>query len=200
MTQNPLRSLVSTLAIVLALGLLSVASVSAQTATPAKTSIKNFGQMDDHFYRGAQPKEEDYKDLKAIGVRTVIDLRDDPAAYEKRDVEALGMQYVNIPMSDKEYPKEEQIAAFLKLVDDPATGTFYLHCAGGRHRTGVMGAVYRFTHSHWNYDQVYKEMKDYDFYTRFGHGNMKKYVEDYWQRIQTQPTASAATTTTTPAK
>jgi protein tyrosine/serine phosphatase len=199
LARNPFRSLVSTLAIILALGLLSVASVSAQTA-PAKTNIKNFGQMDDHFYRGSQPKEEDYKDLKALGVKTVIDLRDDPVSYEKRSVEALGMQYVNIPMSDKSYPKEEQIAAFLKLVDDPTTGAFYVHCAGGRHRTGVMGAVYRFTHYHWNYDQVYKEMKDYDFYTRFGHGDMKKYVEDYWQRLQAKSIASSTAPTTTQPK
>jgi protein tyrosine/serine phosphatase len=195
LTKNRFRSLFSTLAIVLALGLLSVASVSAQTAS-AKSKIKNFGQMNDHFYRGAQPKEEDFKDLKALGVKTVIDLRDDPVSYEKRDVEALGMQYVNIPMSDKSYPKEEQITAFLKLVDDPTTGVFYIHCAGGRHRTGVMGAVYRFTHDHWSYDQVYKEMKDYDFYTRFGHGDMKKYVEDYWQRIQTKSGASTSVATT----
>ena len=197
--QNRFRSLVSTLAIVLALGLLSVASVSAQTAS-AKSNIKNFGQMDARFYRGAQPKEEDYKDLKTLGVKTVIDLRDDPVSYEKRDVEALGMRYVNIPMSDKSYPKEEQIVAFLKLANDPATGAFYVHCAGGRHRTGVMGAVYRFTHDHWNFDQVYKEMKDYDFYTRWGHGDMKKYVEDYWQRIQTKSGASTSVATTTQSK
>ena len=106
------------------------------------------------------------------------------------------MRYVNIPMSDTSYPKDEQTAAFLKLVNDPATGKFYVHCAGGRHRTGVMGAVYRYTNYHWNYDQVYAEMKQYDFYTRFGHGDLKKYVEDYWQRIQTQnatATMSAAT-------
>lgn len=29
-------------------------------------------------------------------------------------------------------------------------------------------------------------MKNYDFYTRFGHGALKKYVEDYWQRFQTK--------------
>ena len=74
----------------------------------------------------------------------------------------------------------------MKLVNDPATGKFYVHCAGGRHRTGVMGAVYRYNNYHWNYDQVYAEMKQYDFYTRFGHGDLKKYVEDYGQRIQTR--------------
>ncbi len=159
--------------------------------------IKNFGQMDDRFYRGGQPKETDYKDLASLGVKTVIDLRDDPESYEKRAVEALGMHYVNIPMSDKEYPKADQIDSFLKLTNQPETGKFFVHCAGGRHRTGVMGAVYRFTNNHWNYDQVYSEMKTYDFYTRFGHGAMKKYVEDYWQHLHTATTTTESRTTGT---
>jgi tyrosine-protein phosphatase SIW14 len=160
----------------------------------ANIKIRNFGKMDDRFYRGAQPDESDYKDLKALGVKTVIDLQDHRTSYEKRDVEALGMRYVSIPMSDSSYPKEEQIAAFLKVVNDPTTGKFFAHCAGGRHRTGVVGAVYRFNVNHWNYDQVYAEMKDYDFYTRFGHGDLKTFVEDYAKRMQTNPASSSATT------
>jgi tyrosine-protein phosphatase SIW14 len=192
---NLTRSALCSLGAAFALVCLLAIAGAAQTPTQpnSATHIKNFGQMDARFYRGSQPKEEDYKDLRTLGIKTIIDLRDDPVAYEKRTAEALGMRYVNIPMSDKEYPKEEQIATFLKLVNDPTTGAFYVHCAGGRHRTGVIGAIYRFNVDHWNYDQVYTEMKNYDFYTRFGHGAMKKYVEDYWQRIQTQPaTATAA--------
>jgi len=165
----------------------------SQTADHKRFSnvkIKNFGQMDQRFYRGAQPKVEDYKQLAALGIKTVIDLRDDSEAYEKGGVEAAGMHYVNIPMDDKSYPKAEQVENFLKLVDNPATGPFYVHCAGGRHRTGVMGAVYRFTHDHWNYDQVYAEMKQYDFYTRWGHGSMKDFVQDYWAKIQGHQTTS----------
>ncbi len=115
-----------------------------------------------------------------------------PTEYEKRNVEALGMKYVNIPMSDKDYPESAKIDQFLKLVDDPSTGKFYVHCAGGRHRTGVMGAVYRFNHYNWNYDQVYAEMKKYDFYTRWGHGDMKKFVQDYavsFQNDEPRPSA-----------
>ena len=140
--------------------------------------------MDDRFYRGAQPKQEDIKALADLGITTIIDLRDDPMSYEKREAEALGMRYINIPMSDSKYPKQEQIDEFLKIASDSSTGKFYVHCAGGRHRTGVMGAVYRYNNYGWNYDQVYKEMKDYDFYTRFGHGAMKDYVQDYWQQVQ----------------
>jgi tyrosine-protein phosphatase SIW14 len=151
--------------------------------------IKNFGRMDDRFYRGAQPKEDDYPTLAALGIKTIIDLRDEPEDYEKPAAEAAGMRYVNIPMDDKSYPKDEQIQAFLKLVDDPNTGKFFVHCAGGRHRTGVMGAVYRFTHNHWNYDQAYAEMKQYDFYSRWGHGPLKKYVQDYWTSQVNRPAA-----------
>ena len=149
------------------------------SADISAVTIKNFGQMDERFFRGGQPKENDYGQLAALGIKTVIDLQDDPTSYEKQKVEALGMKYVNIPMSDKDYPPTAKIDQFLKLVDDPTTGKFYVHCAGGRHRTGVMGAVYRFNRYNWNYDQVYAEMKKYDFYTRWGHGDMKKFVQDY---------------------
>jgi protein tyrosine/serine phosphatase len=168
-------------------------------AQQSDVKIKNFGQMDDRFYRGAQPKEQDYKQLAAIGIKTIIDLRDDPESYEKREAEAAGIRYVNIPMSDKDYPASASIDQFLKLVDDPSTGKFYVHCAGGRHRTGVIGAVYRFNHYNWNYDQVYAEMKKYDFYTRWGHGKMKDFVQDYaaHRNATAAAAAGAATVTTT---
>lgn len=190
--RNSFRHGLGALLVILAFAF-TAAAQSSQQATFSNIKIKNFGQMDERFYRGAQPKEEDYKDLAALGIKTVIDLRDNPKAYEKPAVEALGMRYVNIPMGDKEYPKEEQVEAFLKLANDPATGKFYVHCAGGRHRTGIMGAVYRFTKYHWNYERVYKEMKDFDFYSSWGHGDMKKYVQDYWQRMQAGSATSADT-------
>ena len=176
------RSYLSVLFAAVALVLASSVTAFSQDSNKAdisKVSIKNFGQMDDRFFRGGQPKQDEYPELAALGIRTVIDLQDKPTSYEKQNVEALGMKYINIPMSDSSYPQSAKIEQFLKLVNDPSTGKFYVHCAGGRHRTGVMGAVYRFNHYNWNYDQVYAEMKKYDFYTRWGHGDMKKFVQDY---------------------
>jgi protein tyrosine/serine phosphatase len=165
---------------------------SASKAQPSVT-IKNFGQIDDRFFRGGQPKEDEYRELAALGVKTVIDLRNDPKDYAKTTAEALGMRYVNIAMSDKDYPPAEKIEEFLKLVDDPSTGKFFVHCAGGRHRTGVMGAVYRFNHYGWNYDQAYAEMKKFDFYTRWGHGDLKKFVKDYAANFVTKTANGVAT-------
>jgi protein tyrosine/serine phosphatase len=87
-------------------------------------------------------------------------------------------------MSDSGRPRDEQIEQFLKIANDPSTGPFFVHCAGGRHRTGVMGAVYRMNHDGWDFDKAYQEMKAYDFYTRWGHGALKDYVQDFYGHSQ----------------
>lgn len=168
-------------------------TASAQTAPGnnfPNIKIKNFGQMDAHYYRGGQPKKDDYQALAALGVKTVIDLRDNPTNYEKPAVEALGMRYINIPMSDRKYPSPESIETFLKIANDPATGKFFVHCKGGKHRTGITGAAYRFTKYGWDYDKVYQEMKNYRFYTSWGYGKMKDFVVDYANKIKAAQTNS----------
>jgi protein tyrosine/serine phosphatase len=172
------------------------ASMAKSHSDPRFSNIKigNFGQMDERFYRGGRPKQKDFAGLKSLGIQTVIDLTDN-TPEERGYVEAQGMRYVNIAIPDKQDPTDAQIAEFLKVVNDPATGKFYVHCAGGRHRTGVMGAVYRFNNYHWNLDQVYQEMLDFDFYTSNGHGGQKKFVENYAKRFQTVPAAAATVAT-----
>jgi protein tyrosine/serine phosphatase len=158
----------------------------------ADVKIKNFGQMDDRFFRGARPKDEDYAALSALGVTTIIDLTDNSKEYEQPAVEKAGLRYVNIPMVDKSYPSMDQVNQFLKVVDDPATGKFFVHCAGGRHRTGVVGAVYRFTHDKWNIDQVLTEMDHYEFGSGMGHGKQKDFVKEYWRQFQSNATTATA--------
>ena len=189
------RSYLSVLLAVIALVLASTANALSQEAEKALSNvkIKNFGQMDERFFRGGQPKEDQYGQLAALGIKTVIDLREDTEPYSKAQAEAAGMRYVNIPMIAKKYPESSQVEQFIKLVDDPSTGKFYVHCAGGRHRTGAMGAVYRVNHYNWNFDQVYTEMKKFDFYTRWGHGDFKKFVQDYTASHQPKATATATT-------
>lgn len=185
-------TLVATISLILALSSLSFGKKSESSFPNIK--ISNFGQLDENFYRGARPKAEDLRALAALGVKTVIDLTDNSREKEQPAVEAAGMRYVNIAIVDKKDPSAAQIAEFLKLTNDPATGKFYVHCAGGRHRTGVMAAVYRFNHDNWNYDQAYAEMKQFDFYTSNGHGGQLEFIQNYWNEFQAKhPSAVAAT-------
>ncbi len=145
--------------------------------------VDNFGKVAEFYYRGAQPKGEEYSQLAAIGVKTIIDLRDDPKGYAKTLADQAGLKYFNLPMSDKDYPASDAASKFLSLVNNKANWPVYVHCAGGRHRTGAMTAVFRMAMQGWGVNRAYEEMKDYDFYTRWGHKAMKKFVFDYYSEL-----------------
>jgi len=148
--------------------------------------IENFGKVNDHFYRGAELKGRDYEQLAALGIKTIVDLREDAKDDARSATERGGMRYINLPMKEKRYPQADTAARFLEIINDQANWPVFVHCAGGRHRTGVMTDVYRMTVDGWDVDQAYREMKRYDFSTSFGHGCYKDYVFDYYRNLQAQ--------------
>jgi tyrosine-protein phosphatase SIW14 len=152
---------------------------ASSSAVHPRISIDNFGQVNPNYFRGAQPNGRDYTDLAALGVKTVIDLQRDFNPAEQKLVEAAGMKFHRIEMTTREAPTTEQLASFLKLVNDPANQPVYVHCAGGRHRTGVMTAIYRMTHDKWGAEQAFKEMKQYKFGADFLHPEFKQFVYAY---------------------
>lgn len=152
-----------------------------QTVAPAPDASKiyNFGKVNDDYYRGAQPTGNDYAALAALGVKTVVNLTngEDGDARERELVEQHGMRYVGIPMTTRKPPTDAEIAAFLAAVDEE--GAVYVHCVGGRHRTGVMTAVYRMIKDGLSGDQAFKEMKRYNYGPDFLHPEFKKFVHEY---------------------
>lgn len=158
----------------------------------AECKVENFGKVNENFYRGAQPEEDQYGQLAALGVKTILDLRDDPKGYAKTMAERAGLRYINLPMSDKKYPAEENVKKFLELATTEQHWPMFVHCAGGRHRTGAMLAVYRMTYEGWDVGRAYEEMKDYDFYTRWGHKAMKTFVFNYYKELQARRTRATA--------
>ncbi|MBI3421561.1 MAG: tyrosine-protein phosphatase [Acidobacteria bacterium] len=129
----------------------------ADSATPTEPtcSVENFGKVNDHYYRGAQPEAGQYEQLKALGIKTVIDLRDDPTDFAKGKAEAAGLRYLNMPLSDKKAPAEENVNKFLEYANDENNWPIFVHCAGGRHRTGAMTAVYRMTVDGWQIERAW---------------------------------------------
>ena len=173
----------------------TVASAAKKpTLAPENCKIRNFGKVTDQYFRGAQPKPEEYAQIAALGVKTVIDLQEETSSFAKAKAEAAGLLYINVPMSDTKYPPQEAVQRFLELVKDQSNFPIFVHCHGGRHRTGAMTAVYRMTFQGWNVEKAYDEMKVYDFYTRWGHQPIKDFVFDYWNKLQTQRKEAAAQT------
>jgi protein tyrosine/serine phosphatase len=186
-------TIIALLALVFALS--PAAFAKSKNSKFANIKIKNFGQMDERFFRGSRPDDGDYAALAQLGVKTIIDLTDNSKEYEQPAVEAAGLRYVNIPMVDKSYPSLDQVNEFLKVVNDPSTGKFFVHCAGGRHRTGVVGAIYRFNVDKWNLEQALAEMDQYEFNSGYGHGKQRDFVQDYWQQFQAKHSTAAAAAT-----
>jgi uncharacterized protein (TIGR01244 family) len=185
---NRVRSAAVAVAIALSLSV----SAGAKTSGVGGIRIDNFARVNATYYRGAQPQGSDYADLARLGVKTVINLigDEDLDSREQPSVEAQGMRYIYIPMSTRKAPTQTQIEQFLSIVNDSASQPVYVHCVGGRHRTGVMTAVYRMTHDGIKGDAAFQEMKQFNYGPDFLHPEFKKFVYSY------QPKTAVAVATT----
>jgi protein tyrosine/serine phosphatase len=153
---------------------------SATVTGLPRIRIDNFGCVGPKYYRGAQPSGRDYGDLAALGIKAVINLASDDAdPHEQGMVEASGMRYFQLPMTTHEPPTPARLVEFLSLVTDQANQPVFVHCVGGRHRTGVMTAVYRMTQDRWTAAQAFEEMKRYKFGSEFLHREFEDFVYRY---------------------
>jgi tyrosine-protein phosphatase SIW14 len=128
-------------------------------AQPSVPGIGNFYKVNEHVYRGAQPTEEGFQYLAKLGVKTVIDLREDDERTpgERRDVTTAGMTYVNVPMTGLTPPTEAEITKILALLEDETGGPVFVHCKAGKDRTGAVMAAYRIDHDQWDSARALKE-------------------------------------------
>ena len=166
------------------------AATTSTSAAAAAIAIDNFGQIDPTYYRGAQPNGRDYANLAALGVKTIIDLTKDGQPSEQSLAQAAGMHFFRIAMTTRIVPTADQIAEFLRIVSDPANQPVYVHCQGGRHRTGVMTAIYRMTKDQWTPAQAFAEMKKYKFGADFLHPEFKDFVFGYRSTVAAEPAQS----------
>src|SRR5215472_16963351 len=61
--------------------------------------ISDVGKLNQFLYRGSQPNEQGLRELKKLGVTTIIDLRGEKQGLvksERKRAQALGMRVVNI--------------------------------------------------------------------------------------------------------
>lgn len=129
-----------------------------------KKHLPNFATVQPGIYRGAAPTAEGLTKLKALGVRTVIDLRIEKKGQKEEEaaVKALGLKRVRIPMG-AEAPTEKQVAQFLSLLNNSRTEPVFVHCQHGADRTGAMVGIWRVTHDKWDFARTYTEMRKYGF-------------------------------------
>jgi protein tyrosine phosphatase (PTP) superfamily phosphohydrolase (DUF442 family) len=114
-------------------------------AGPKLDGVRKLYVVDDRLWRGAQPGTTGFRSLAESGVTTVIDLRPSPDAVRVgRELRALGMESVHLPVTDGTPPSPSQVRRVVDIVDN-SQGRVFLHCGEGVGRAGTMSAAYKVT-------------------------------------------------------
>ncbi len=137
--------------------LVSIYSVAASDVSAPH--VRHFAQVDEAIYRGGEPSEAGLRDLAALHVKLVVDLREKGSGTkrEEAEVEALGMEYRNFPLRSFSAPSVEQIDTLLAILSNKADLPVFVHCWRGKDRTGTVIACYRIRHDGWSNARALKE-------------------------------------------
>ena len=120
--------------------------------------IRNFLRVNKDFCTGGQPRLEHLAQLKAEGVKAIINLRqpsEHRAAEEEAKAKELGLRYFNIPVATGN-PKDEQADEFLKITDDPENRPAFIHCTAAV-RVGAFWMIRRVLRDGWTLEDAEKE-------------------------------------------
>jgi len=148
--------------------LLSLLALLFALPASAAPDLPNFHAVAPGIWRGAAPSEAGLKHLKAMRVKTVIDLRISPKLVRREGAEAraLGFRWINLPMG-ADPPTPKQVATFLSALGRAPAEPVFVHCQHGADRTGCMVGIYRVSRQGWAFPRAYAEMRQDGFDPRW---------------------------------
>ncbi len=156
--RRPLKATLFTITVLAAV----VLCFAGDRGQPMAHGIGNFGKVNDHLYRGAEPDATAIKNLQNLGVKTIIDLRTVHEVWKAEPVKATdaGISYTNVPFNGLGRPTDEQVDRVLALIES-SSGPVFVHCEYGCDRTGTIIACYRIRHDHWPLSAAVTEAEIY---------------------------------------
>ena len=165
------------------------------------SGLKNFHKVSEVVYRGARPTDEGVKELKKMGIKTIINLQGgdiswvafEPGeaasaiAHEKSMAQGQQLQFFNLPLSStKEITvgsaADQRIRQVVKLMADPANQPVFVHCEQGVDRTGLVVALYRVWIEKMSAEKAYKEMQDMG-HSGFAKRLLTSALDDYFEEV-----------------
>jgi protein tyrosine/serine phosphatase len=135
----------------------------------------NLFKVSAHLYRSAQPTAQGFKNLKALGIKTIVNLRLSHSDAEL--IKETGLELEQINMKSWRI-RDEDAVKFLKIVTDTQKTPVLVHCQHGADRTGSMVAVYRIAVQGWSKEDAMKELKEggYNFHSIWA--NIPYWIKD----------------------
>lgn len=148
-------------ALLVAFAAVSNPAARQDPAKPDLSSIRNFLRVNDQFCTGGQPRLEHLEQLKAEGIKAIVNLRtptEHRAAEEEARAKELGLRYFNIPVVFTD-PRDEQVTEFLRITDDPANRPAFIHCTAAI-RVGAFWMIRRVMRDGWTFEKAEEEARN----------------------------------------
>ena len=133
------------------------------------------------IYRGLQPgDEDDYAYLKSQGIKTTLNLRkylkwQEKDLHKKADAHGFLYRHTAMPTLWME-PRDDEVNAALRDLNDAALQPVYVHCRLGKDRTGMIIALQRVLNDKWTPCAAWKEWKS------FGYLPWNDGLKDYFEK------------------
>jgi protein tyrosine/serine phosphatase len=150
-------------------------------ATPIeKKGLPNFFQVSDTLYRGAQPTKEGFLELKKMGIKTIINLRE--YHTDEKMIEGMGFSYFQIPISTSN-PNKKYYQKALDIINSHDMQPVFVHCQHGSDRTGTAIALYRINTQGWDKEEAIRELQQ----GGYGYHSMFKEIIKFIRNFNNQP-------------
>lgn len=148
----------------------------ARWAAPiVETTLENGYRVSDDLFRSAQPKKRDIPAMKALEIRTILNLR---SLHEDSDAFArAGFTRIAQEMEADDLTLDDLVAALRQYRD--AQKPVLVHCWHGSDRTGAFVAAYRIAFEGWSRAAALDEFR------RGGFGYHESWYPNLKQRIET---------------
>jgi len=135
--------------------------------------VSNLHKVSETLYRSSQPSADGMRNLKAMGIETIVNLR---SFHSDRDeIGDTGLAYEHIYMKAW-YPEEKEAIRFLQIVTNQRRSPVLVHCRHGADRTGTMCALYRVAVQGWSKEEALKEMTEGGFGFHGIWGNLIEWI------------------------
>ena len=163
--------------------LLCSAMISFGQGEARYKGLPNFHKVNSQLFRGAQPKSDGWKELVELGIKTVVNLRDDDerALAEEQEAKRAGLRYFNLPFPRIGGPRDEQMQKVLEIINSSENQPIFVHCRRGSDRTGTVIAIYRIERDGWTREEAQAEANRHGM--AFWHWRMRDYIRSYNERF-----------------
>ena len=144
----------------------------------AMEGAPNLHRVTDRIYRSAQPNAVGFRNLAAVGLRRVINIRrtiDDAPLAAGTDLQLHHVMMMTRAIREEHSARVVEALSALRQAE--ARGPVLIHCTHGADRTGTVIALWRIIYQGWSREAALAEMTQGGFGFYLIWLNLTRYVE-----------------------